>query len=130
MNIHVGTGHFGAAGIGVDLQRVAGDGDEHDVEHYPGVVERDDSEKAARVEGLEIIWRAAGVQQNSADQKTGENEEEIDAAPAERDAALEKLRDSRGVGGRGDDVMDANDGEDGDAAQAVEFRDAGGLQRG
>ena len=37
---------------------------------------------AANVEGLEVVCGAAGIEQDSADEEAGENEEQIYAGPA------------------------------------------------
>lgn len=58
------------------------------------VVEREDAEGAAGVEGLEEVREGACVEQNAGDEKAGENEEEVDAEVAGLADAVEKIQKS------------------------------------
>jgi hypothetical protein len=46
-------------------------------------VQRQDAVGATKVEGLEIAWGGADVEQDAADEESGEHKEKVDAAPGE-----------------------------------------------
>ena len=62
----------------------------------------------------------AGFKQDGRDEESGENEEEIDAGPSPERGLIEE-----GVFEAGMAVVE-DDGEDGDAAESLEFGDVGG----
>jgi hypothetical protein len=70
---------------------------------------------------------AAGVEKNATDEKTGEDEEEVDAAAAGGESGEKSMwpETQRGVVGIAD-VMTKYDEQDGEAAKAVELGDAAG----
>ena len=84
------------------------------------VVEREDAQRAPRIEAGEVAVAAARVDQDAGDQEAGEDEEEIHARPADEGGLGER---AIGGGRRRQDreVMEQHQ-EDGDAAQAIECR--------
>jgi hypothetical protein len=85
------------------------------------------AEDAADVKRTEVVRGAAGVEKNAADEKTGEDEEEIDTAPAGGESGEKSMwpETQRGMVGIAN-VMTKYDEQDGEAAEAVELGDAGG----
>jgi hypothetical protein len=75
----------------------------------------------------ETVRGAASVEKNAADEKTGEDEEEIDTAPAGGESGEKSMwpETQWGVVGIAD-VMTKYDEQDGEAAEAVELGDADG----
>src|SRR5216684_8758920 len=81
------------------------------------------TEHAADVERAEVVFGAPGVEQNAADQKAGEDEEQVHAAPSMDSTPGEEAQQRvRPVGDRVHDIVQVEDKEDGHASDAVEFR--------
>ncbi len=96
-----------------------GEGADQEERRQEGEVEREDPERAARVEVAQVAGRPLGVEQDARDEEAGEGEEEIDPHPAgahpldhqRRDGILRR-RDCRRVA--------RDDEEDGETPQGVE----------
>ena len=82
------------------------------------VVEREDAQRAPRVEAGEVAFAAARVDQDAGDQESGEHEEQIDARPADIGPLREDLVNRRHWL-QNEIVMEQNE-EDSDAAEAIE----------
>ncbi len=88
-----------------------------------------DAQRAASVKVAEVVRAFARLQQDGGDEKSGENEEEVDAGPSpERDAVQRRADEQRMA------VVE-DDSEDGDAAQSLQLRQitrqpGGTLRRG
>jgi hypothetical protein len=82
------------------------------------------AKKASLIKNVEIIRGSAGVQKYPTNQKTREDEEEIDAAPcnARGRKKKSKWRVRLELSGCAEVMVD-NDHPDGDAAESVEFGD-------
>ena len=76
------------------------------------------------------MWRISHVEKDAADQKTGEDEEEVYPAPADGQGAEQSVDPitERGVLNASDVVENDNE-QDGDAAQPVKFGDAAAEAR-
>ena len=64
-------------------QPFAAESSDENIRADPGVVDGNDAEKTAGVEGGEVARRIFGIEQNSADEKTGEDEKKIHTGPTE-----------------------------------------------
>src|SRR6185295_13383498 len=64
-------------------------GAQHDEERQHQKIERKNATDSPHVKDAEIIRGLAVVEQNARDQKTGQDEEEIDAAPRETEQAAD-----------------------------------------
>ena len=82
-------------------------------------VDRPDAQRAARVEVAEVVRLVAGFKQDRRDQKSGENEEEIDAGPSPERCVVEPCA------GEARMAVVENDAQNCEAAQSLEFRDVG-----
>src|SRR4051812_38390960 len=94
--------------------------DEADEEH--AVIEREDAQGAAGVKIAKEMRRSLGVEEDSGDEKTGEDEEEVDADAA---GAGDPFSDGADLGAglaHGGEVEEEYE-EDGEAAQAIEGGD-------
>ena len=82
-------------------------------------IDRPDAERTAAVEVAEVVWLAARFKQDRCNQKSRENEEEIDAGPSPKRCGIDP--------GSGEARMAViqNHGEDGNAAQSLQFGDVG-----
>ena len=83
-------------------------------------VDGPDAEGSARVEIAKVVRLVAGLKQDRSDQKSGENEEEIDAGPAPQRGGIDPCAGKARV------AVVENHGEDRDAAQSLQFWDVGG----
>src|SRR5664280_1495931 len=105
------------------MQKDAGEnyGREYDV------IQRKNAKDTAGIEAAEIVCGGAGIEEDAGDEKSGEDEEEIDAGPAEakivlQDGAREMV--GRDIGAH----VQEEDKNDGAGAETVEFRDESGLR--
>ena len=89
-----GRRHVGLPGQHRVHRRKLRQHDEGEEQHQ--VVEREDAQDAARIEGGEIALAAPGVEQDPGNQKTGQHEEEIDAGPAEKQHVADQCVDTGG----------------------------------
>src|ERR1700733_9372147 len=93
------------------------------------VVQREDAESAAGVEGLEEMGDVQGVEQDTGDQKAGEHKEEIDADIRGSADLVQEIEEARvGVGVRPEEVVEEHE-EYGEAANSIERRDVGEAAR-
>ena len=91
------------------------------------IIERENPQDAACVKGAEVVTSSFGIEKNAGDEKAGEYEEEVDADPATmQDADEQPVREGRLWGCVEAAEVKQQDGEDGDAADAIEFRDISG----
>src|SRR5262249_28758493 len=105
---------FKQAAILAAAAGVAGEGQNA---HHHQIVERHDAQSAAYVEALEVMRLALGFEQDVSDEEAAQDEKEIDANPASfREAAEDPA-------GRYEVVE--QDGQCGERAQSVQFRDSG-----
>ena len=86
------------------------------------VVEREDAECAASVEGFEVVGDVERVDQDAGDEEAGENEEEVDADVAGRADAGEEVEDARAGVGVCPEKMDEKNHEDCEPSDSVERR--------
>jgi hypothetical protein len=91
---------------------------DHEDEEEDSVIKGEDAEDAAGVEGGEIAGVALVFDEDARDQVAGEDEEEVDARPAESAHAVDGVVDQR-AGRDHREVVDHHD-EDREAAHAVE----------
>ncbi len=100
-------------------------GENYSCEH--DVIQRKNAKDTPGIKAGEIVCGGAGVEENAGDEESGENEEEVDAGPAEakivlQDSAREMVsRDIRAH-------VHEKDKNDGAGAETVEFRDESGLR--
>src|SRR5271156_5939274 len=92
------------------------------IDGNPEIIQGHNSVKSAPVERFEIVGRFADVQQNTADEKSGKNEKQIHARPANGKDGLGELRGC--LPRRNTYVVIEENQQDGHAAQAVEFGDS------
>src|ERR1700693_5101536 len=100
-------------------KKIPGKNGQNDVKQNPRIVDGNNTEKSACVKCFEIIGRVANVQQNSANQASGQDEKQIASRPAQaKPIAVQK---ARGANSRNSEVVRNQDQQDRHAAETVKF---------
>jgi hypothetical protein len=92
-------------------------------------VQRKDPERSANVEVAQAMALTEGVPEAAGDEKTGEGEEENDAQPADLGSETDEAHGGR-CGLEAPAIVEEEDHEDGEAAEAVEGGVAAGFGNG
>jgi hypothetical protein len=87
------------------------------------VVEGEDAEGAAGVEGFEEVWLVESVEEDPGDEEAGENEEKVHPDVEGVDGCVDGVEEGRACVRVRQEEMKGKDEEDCEAADTVECRD-------
>src|SRR5271155_5817002 len=102
---------------------------EEQEENEKAVVQREDTESAAGVKGLEEMLYVQRVEQDTGDEEAGEHEEEIDADVRRCTDLVQEIEEAGTGHGVRPEEMEEEHEEYGEAANSVERRDVGEAAR-